>query len=156
MRPTMGGGSGRPRRSQALMSGGVIILITAGGGAFGDMLRAAGVENSITGFVGAERETAGIILLLLGFGVATVMKIAQGSSTVAMMVTAAMFAAISQQVMSSSEIDFADLVKDSATPGGLNEQALEIIRGKGAYDAFQTALDAIADRLGLNTGEYKE
>ena len=79
---------------EALMSGGVIILITAGGGAFGDMLRTAGVENSITGFVGTERETAGIVLLLLGFGVATVMKIAQGSSTVAMMVTAAMFAAM--------------------------------------------------------------
>jgi GntP family gluconate:H+ symporter len=79
---------------EALMSGGVIILITAGGGAFGDMLRTAGVENSITGFVGTERETAGIFLLLLGFGVAAVMKVAQGSSTVAMMVTAAMFAAM--------------------------------------------------------------
>ena len=79
---------------EALMSGGVIILITAGGGAFGDMLRTAGVENSITGFVGTERETAGLVMLLLGFGVAAVMKIAQGSSTVAMMVTAAMFAAM--------------------------------------------------------------
>ena len=79
---------------EALMSGGVIILITAGGGAFGDMLRTAGVENSITGFVGTERETAGMIVLLLGFGVAAVMKVAQGSSTVSMMVTAAMFAAM--------------------------------------------------------------
>jgi pyrroline-5-carboxylate reductase len=63
--------------------------------------------------------------------------------------TAAMYAALSQQVMQTPEIDFADLVKDSATPGGLNEQALEIIRSKGAYSAFETALDAIADRLGL-------
>jgi pyrroline-5-carboxylate reductase len=65
--------------------------------------------------------------------------------------TAAMFAAVSQQVMGLSEIDFSDLVKDSATPGGLNEQALEIIRGKGACDAFTIALDAIAKRLGIQT-----
>ena len=79
---------------EALMSGGVIILITAGGGAFGGMLRMAGVENSITGFVATEGETAGMLVLLMGFGVAAVMKIAQGSSTVSMMVTAAMFAAM--------------------------------------------------------------
>ena len=79
---------------EALMSGGVIILITAGGGAFGAMLRTAGVENSITGLVGTETGTAGMVVLLLAFGVATVMKIAQGSSTVSMMVTAAMFAAM--------------------------------------------------------------
>jgi gluconate:H+ symporter, GntP family len=79
---------------EALMSGGVIILITAGGGAFGAMLRMAGVENSITGFVGTGGESAGVVVLLLGFGVAAVMKIAQGSSTVSMMVTAAMFAAM--------------------------------------------------------------
>ena len=79
---------------EALMSGGVIILITAGGGAFGAMLRTAGVENSITGLIGAENETAGIVMLLMGFGVAAIMKIAQGSSTVSMMVTAAMLAAM--------------------------------------------------------------
>src|SRR5690606_1497501 len=34
---------------QALMSAGVIILVTAGGGAFGAMLRAAGLQDAVTG-----------------------------------------------------------------------------------------------------------
>ena len=65
--------------------------------------------------------------------------------------TAAMFFALSQQAMDISEKNFSDLVKEAATPGGLNEQALEVIRSKGAYDAFRTALDSIAARLGVKT-----
>ena len=78
----------------ALMSGGVIILITAGGGAFGKMLGEAGVKDSIVGFLDTEAQTAGMIMLLLGYAVAAVMKVAQGSSTVSMIVTSGMFAAM--------------------------------------------------------------
>jgi H+/gluconate symporter-like permease len=78
----------------ALMSGGVIILITAGGGAFGKMLGEAGVKDSVVGFLGTEGQAAGAIMLLTGYAVAAVMKVAQGSSTVSMIVTSAMFAAM--------------------------------------------------------------
>lgn len=80
----------------SLMSGGVIILITAGGGAFGAMLAAAEVGPAIeklfsgTGAVGG----GGIGFLLLGFLIASILKIAQGSSTVAMIVGSGMVAAI--------------------------------------------------------------
>jgi pyrroline-5-carboxylate reductase len=70
--------------------------------------------------------------------------------------TAAMFCALSQQAMDISGKNFSDLVSEAATPGGLNEQALEIVRSKGAYNAFLTALDSIADRLGVKTAEPKE
>ena len=70
--------------------------------------------------------------------------------------TAAMFCALSQQAMDISGKNFSDLVNEAATPGGLNEQALEIVRSKGAYNAFLTALDSIADRLGVKTAEPKE
>jgi len=70
--------------------------------------------------------------------------------------TAAMFFALSGQAMDISEKNFSDLVNEAATPGGLNEQALEVIRSKGAYDAFRTALDSIAARLGVKTTEPKE
>ena len=69
--------------------------------------------------------------------------------------TAAMYGALSQQAIDSSGKNFADLVNESATPGGLNEQALDILRRRGAYDAFITALDAVADRLGVKTTESK-
>jgi H+/gluconate symporter-like permease len=78
----------------ALMSGGVIILITAGGGAFGAMLREAGVEGLIKSAIDPSGETFILIILLAGFGVAAALKIAQGSSTVAMITAASLFAAM--------------------------------------------------------------
>jgi gluconate:H+ symporter, GntP family len=77
----------------ALMSGGVIILITAAGGAFGEMLKAAQVGPAIQHLF-TDVGGAGTVLLLLGFGIAAVLKIAQGSSTVAMITGSAMLAGI--------------------------------------------------------------
>jgi len=78
----------------ALMSGGVIILITAGGGAFGAMLRESGIKESIQAGIALEGANVGMVMLLVGFGVAAVLKIAQGSSTVSMIVTSSMIAAM--------------------------------------------------------------
>ncbi|MFV1964905.1 MAG: GntP family permease [Pirellulaceae bacterium] len=75
----------------SLMSGGVIILITAAGGAFGSMLKEAQVGAAIESLF-AGTGGAGIMLLVAGFGVAAVLKVAQGSSTAAMIVGSAMFA----------------------------------------------------------------
>jgi GntP family gluconate:H+ symporter len=85
----------------ALMSGGVIILITAGGGAFGAMLRDAGLGDAIRALAeeqvaagGAPALLTGLPLLLLAFGVASLVKFAQGSSTTAMIVASGMIAAM--------------------------------------------------------------
>ena len=75
------------------MSGGVIILITAAGGAFGAMLRATEISDTIKDYF-VDSAASGIGLLLLGFGIASVLKIAQGSSTVAMIIGAGMMSAI--------------------------------------------------------------
>src|SRR2546426_9349704 len=84
----------------SLMSAGVMILIIAASGAFGMALQAAEIGPVIErAFVGQSGRAAagtgsGPIFLFLGFGVASLMKIAQGSSTVAMITTAAMLAAM--------------------------------------------------------------
>lgn len=78
---------------QALMSAGVIILITAAGGAFGDMLKVAEIGPAIEKLFGGA-SAGGVGLLLLGFAIAVLLKIAQGSSTVAMMTASAMIAAM--------------------------------------------------------------
>ena len=85
----------------ALMSGGVIILITAAGGAFGAMLRAAGLGDAIQGLaesqIAGQESTSlltGLPLLLLAFVLASVLKFAQGSSTTAMIVTSGMIVAM--------------------------------------------------------------
>lgn len=82
------------RLDTALMSGGVIILITAGGGAFGAMLRAAGIKSCLENIIGGQGQTVGTVLLLSAFAVAAVMKFAQGSGTVSMITTSSIFAAM--------------------------------------------------------------
>jgi GntP family gluconate:H+ symporter len=84
---------------RGLMSGGVIILITAAGGAFGAMLRAAGLGEAIQGLAqnqvaGGSAGLSGLPLLLLAFAVASVIKFAQGSSTTSMIVTSGMIVAM--------------------------------------------------------------
>ena len=79
------GGSNFEWVSAGLKNAGSIILITGAGGAFGNILRA-------TDFSGAIGKTmAGWHLgILLPFIIAAVLKIAQGSSTVAIITTAAL------------------------------------------------------------------
>lgn len=80
----------------ALMSGGVIILITAGGAAFGGMLAAAQIGPAIQEMFSdsGQEGMTGMAFLILGFSLAAVLKVAQGSSTVAMIVGSGMVAAI--------------------------------------------------------------
>ena len=91
----------RPGRQQigaivesSLMSGGVIILITSAGGAFGAMLKAADIGPAIQGLFTSETDQAlgGMKLLLMAYGIAFLIKFAQGSSTVAMITSASMLA----------------------------------------------------------------
>ncbi|MEL6250710.1 MAG: SLC13 family permease [Bacteroidota bacterium] len=63
---------------------GVIILITAAGGAFGSMIKLSGIGSAIE----AATENFSIHYLLLAWFIAAVMKTAQGSSTVAMITAA--------------------------------------------------------------------
>lgn len=70
----------------AFETAGVIILITSAGGAFGLMLKNAGVGEAVRALA-AGRE---VNLILLAWLVAAVIRVAQGSATVAMLTTAAM------------------------------------------------------------------
>lgn len=72
----------------ALASGGLIILITAAGGSFGKMLVKAGVGETI----GAMSEEFGVPVLLLSFLLGALLKVAQGSGTVAMITVSAIMA----------------------------------------------------------------
>jgi hypothetical protein len=76
----------------ALMSGGAIILITAAGGAFGGMLDVAKVGPAIQGMFDTQGSGEGLFYLFLGFGMAALLKVAQGSSTTAMIVVSGMLA----------------------------------------------------------------
>ncbi|PQO34048.1 gluconate permease [Blastopirellula marina] len=80
----------------SLMSGGLIILITAAGGAFGAMLTVANVGDAIQHMfpIGSDVSSAKLLILFLGFSIAAVLKIAQGSSTVAMITSSGMLVSL--------------------------------------------------------------
>jgi GntP family gluconate:H+ symporter len=70
---------------EGLKNAGVIILITGAGGAFGHILRATGIGEML-GQIMAEWKLG----IFLPFVIAAVLKTAQGSSTVAIITTAAL------------------------------------------------------------------
>jgi len=82
----------------SLTSAGVMILIIAASGGFGVALQATEIgsviERAFVGQAAASGLGSGLVFLFLGFGVASLIKLAQGSSTVAMITTAAMLAAM--------------------------------------------------------------
>jgi gluconate:H+ symporter, GntP family len=77
---------------------GVIILITSAGGAFGLMLKNAGVGKAVESAVAGKD----INLILLSWLVAAVIRVAQGSATVAMLTTAS----IMYPIMSTAGLPF--------------------------------------------------
>jgi len=82
----------------SITSAGVMILIIAASGGFGVALQATGIgsviERTFVGQAAASGIGSGLVFLFIGFGVASLIKLAQGSSTVAMITTAAMLAAM--------------------------------------------------------------
>ncbi len=74
----------------ALYSGAVIILITGAGGAFGHALRQTGIATTIEELMPASQSS----LIFAGFLICTLIRTAQGSSTVAMITTVGIIAPI--------------------------------------------------------------
>jgi gluconate:H+ symporter, GntP family len=83
---------------ESLLSAGVIILITAAGGAFGKMLQetqiADAIKQILQGSSGSDVALSGTALLFLAWGISAFLKVAQGSSTVAMIVASGMMVAL--------------------------------------------------------------
>jgi GntP family gluconate:H+ symporter len=75
----------------ALMSGGVIILITAAGGAFGGMLQQTGISARI----GELTRDYQMAIIPLAFLISAVVRTAQGSATVAMITASGILAGMS-------------------------------------------------------------
>ena len=75
----------------ALMSGGVIILITAAGGAFGGMLQQTGISIRIAELTRDYQ----MALIPLAFIITAVVRTAQGSATVSMITAAGILAGLS-------------------------------------------------------------
>jgi GntP family gluconate:H+ symporter len=89
----------------ALLSGGVIILITAAGGAFGSLLAMTEIQKVIEAWF-AGRESSGLVVILLAYALSAILKIAQGSSTVAMIVSSSLVASIALPLAAAGTLGF--------------------------------------------------
>lgn len=79
--------------SRSLASGGNVILITSAGGAFGTMLRQAGIEEAVGSMASGM---PGLMLLPLAFVVTAGIRTLQGSATVAMITAAGVLQGFAQ------------------------------------------------------------
>jgi GntP family gluconate:H+ symporter len=126
------------RSETALMSGGMIILITAAGGAFGKMLHEAGIKDVLQDVVGAQ---GGLVILLMAATVASMMKFAQGSGTVSMMTTVGIFAAmeISPQMLGCNPVYLAMAIGSGSLVGDwMNNSGFWIFARMGGLTEIET------------------
>ncbi|MEE9573912.1 MAG: GntP family permease [Candidatus Neomarinimicrobiota bacterium] len=70
---------------------GPILLITGAGGAFGSILKATPMADLFESITSASN-SSGIIIIIIAFVVAAALKISQGSSTAALVITSSMLA----------------------------------------------------------------
>jgi gluconate:H+ symporter, GntP family len=89
----------------ALLSGGVIILITAAGGAFGLLLGMSQIQVVVQSLF-SSAEGSGLLVLVLGYALSAILKVAQGSSTVAMIISSSLIASIALPLAASGELGF--------------------------------------------------
>jgi GntP family gluconate:H+ symporter len=91
----------------ALLSGGVIILITAAGGAFGNLLAMTEIQSVVESlFANSSQQYGGLVLLTMGFVIAAILKVAQGSSTVAMIISSSLIGPIALQLAAQGQLGF--------------------------------------------------
>ena len=129
------------RAETALMSGGMIILITAAGGAFGAMLREAGIKDWLQGLLGEQGQTVGLVMLLMAFAVAVVMKFAQGSGTVSMITTVSIFAAmgVSPEMLGCNPVYLAMAIGSGSLVGDwMNNSGFWIFARMGGFTEVET------------------
>jgi GntP family gluconate:H+ symporter len=83
-----------------------IILVTGAGGMFGGVLRASGIGQALAGSL----EQLGLPLIVAAFLVATALRVAQGSATVALTTTAGLLAPTVAATTGLSAFDLCFLV----------------------------------------------
>ncbi|WP_323718093.1 GntP family permease [Paracoccus aminovorans] len=83
-----------------------IILVTGAGGMFGGVLRASGIGQALAGSL----ETLGMPLIVAAFVIATALRVAQGSATVALTTTAGLIAPTVAATAGLTELDRCFLV----------------------------------------------
>ncbi len=95
--------------SEALKDAGIILLITGAGGAFGSVIKSSGIDVILKEYI-SNSQVSGIIFLLAGFIIASILKTAQGSTTSSMIITSSLLAPLAVSSGFTEPTDLAILI----------------------------------------------
>ncbi len=95
--------------SEALKDAGIILLITGAGGAFGSVIKSSGIDVILKEYI-SDSQVSGIIFLLAGFIIASILKTAQGSTTSSMIITSSLLAPLAVSSGFTQPTDLAILI----------------------------------------------
>ena len=120
--------------TQALQSGGNIAAITAAGGAFGAMLAAAGIG----GYIADILSQFGLGILVTAWVIATAVRIAQGSATVAILTTAGIVAPLAGSFAPNTAYLVMAIGAGATTFSWYNDSGFWIIKELGGLTQGET------------------
>lgn len=125
--------------TKATTQAGSILAITGAGGAFGQIITNSGIGKGLTnGMMGAVSGST-IVILLMAYAVSLVLRAAQGSTTVALVTTSAIFASVISGMPNVSPV----LVAIAICAGGIglslpNDSGFWVINRFGRFSVKDT------------------
>lgn len=125
--------------TSACTQSGIILAITGAGGAFGKIINDTGIGQELVTGMGGLTAGSGILVIIAAFVISQVLRAAQGSTTVALITTSAIFAPIVAGLASVSPL----LVGLAICAGGIgislpNDSGFWVVNRFSKFNVKQT------------------
>ena len=125
--------------TDATTQSGAILAITGAGGAFGNIINATGIGDQLVEGMTGLTEGAGVAMIIAAFVISQVLRAAQGSTTVALVTTSAIFAPIVAGMAGASPV----LVGLAICAGGIglslpNDSGFWVVSRFSKFDVKET------------------
>ncbi len=109
--------------NNALKASGIAAFVTAAGGAFGSVIGATNIGQTLVDSLGISGTSGGIALMVVGFVIAFIFKVAQGSGTVAGITTMQIMASFAGGLSIHPFFLAVACLSGGMGPGHLNDSA---------------------------------
>lgn len=125
--------------TEAATQSGIILAITGAGGAFGKIINNTGIGSMLVEGMSGLTSGIGIAVIVAAFVISQVLRAAQGSTTVALITTSAIFAPLLENLSSVSPV----LVGLAICAGGIglslpNDSGFWVVNRFSKFDVKQT------------------
>lgn len=105
-------------------------------------------------FEALSASTATVAALLNSLGTVAAWLVGAGvPAPLASRYVAAVFSGAMTPLQTAAEVDFGELARNHQTPGGLNEQFLDVLEQAGTFRTVESGLDQVLERLGTQQSQ---